>query len=103
MCGFCDVLNASSQAHGQAYKKGVIHRDVSAGNVLIHIKEKVVNGELVQKRVGLLMDWELSKRINASATPRQPDRTVSTSYRIDFQKLILAWYRELGNSCLSIS
>ncbi|KAI0696665.1 hypothetical protein C8T65DRAFT_663374 [Cerioporus squamosus] len=53
-------------AHGQAYRKGVIHRDVSAGNVLIY---------LVQERVGILTDWELSKRTNAPDTARQPDRT----------------------------
>ena len=71
--------SSSTLAHGDAYVKGVIHRDVSAGNVLIHIIEEVVSGQLVQIRVGLLTDWELSKRTDAPATPRQPDRTVSDS------------------------
>lgn len=55
----------------------MIHRDVSAGNVLIHIKEKIADGKLVRTRVGLLTDWELSKRTDAPRTARQPDRTVS--------------------------
>ncbi|KAI0696669.1 hypothetical protein C8T65DRAFT_663385 [Cerioporus squamosus] len=63
------------KAHGQAYKKGVIHRDVSAGNVLIYIRESVVDGKLVEERVGMLTDWELSKRTDAPDTARQPDRT----------------------------
>ncbi|TFK79591.1 hypothetical protein K466DRAFT_592319 [Polyporus arcularius HHB13444] len=63
------------KAHGQAHKKGVVHRDISAGNVLIYIRESVVDGQLVQKRVGILTDWELSKRTDAPETARQPDRT----------------------------
>ena len=84
---FCDVLNACSSAHGEAYDKGVIHCDVSAGNVLIQIKEKVVDGKLVQKRIGLLTDWELSKRTTASADPRRPHRVVCGSCRIHFLRL----------------
>ncbi|RPD57731.1 hypothetical protein L227DRAFT_222441 [Lentinus tigrinus ALCF2SS1-6] len=63
------------KAHGLAYDKGIIHRDVSAGNVLIHIQEKIVDGRLVQTRTGMLTDWELSKRRNSPGTARQPDRT----------------------------
>ncbi|RDX49302.1 hypothetical protein OH76DRAFT_1382400 [Lentinus brumalis] len=63
------------KAHGQAHKKGVVHRDISAGNVLIYIRESVVDGQLVQERVGILTDWELSKRTDAPDTARQPDRT----------------------------
>lgn len=66
-------------AHGDAYNAGRIHRDVSAGNVLICIKEEVVGDQLVQERVGLLTDWELSKRTTAPNTARQPNRTVCTS------------------------
>ncbi|KAI0696690.1 hypothetical protein C8T65DRAFT_832745 [Cerioporus squamosus] len=46
------------EAHRDAYKKGVIHRDISAGN----------------KRVGLLTDWELSERTSAPNAPRQRGR-----------------------------
>ena len=59
--------------------QGASHCDVSAGNVLIQIKEKVVDGQLVQKRIGLLTDWELSNRTTASADPRRPHRIVSGS------------------------
>ncbi|KAI0688167.1 hypothetical protein C8T65DRAFT_835052 [Cerioporus squamosus] len=68
------LLATCIEAHRDAYKKGVIHRDISAGNVLIQIKEKVVDGRLVQKRVGLLTDWELSERTSAPNAPRQRGR-----------------------------
>ncbi len=45
--------------------------------MLIHIKETIVEGKLVQTRVGLLIDWELSKRNDTSASLRLLDRVVS--------------------------
>ncbi|CDO78197.1 hypothetical protein BN946_scf184974.g5 [Trametes cinnabarina] len=67
------------EAHGNAYKKGIMHRDVSAGNVLISVNESVGNdGKLRQRRDGVLTDWELSKNVDpqkGSKGPRQPDRT----------------------------
>ena len=54
-----------------------MHCDISAGNVLIHVRESVEDGKLVQERVGLLTDWELSQRTNAPGIARQPDRMVS--------------------------
>ncbi|RPD57730.1 hypothetical protein L227DRAFT_577714 [Lentinus tigrinus ALCF2SS1-6] len=70
------LIASCIKAHGRAYEKGVIHRDVSAGNVLICIKEEIVDGRLVQKHTGMLTDWELSKRTNANApgTAHQPGR-----------------------------
>ncbi|RDX49314.1 hypothetical protein OH76DRAFT_1472076 [Lentinus brumalis] len=68
------LLATCIEAHRDAYNAGVVHRDISAGNVLIYVKEKVVDGQLVQERVGLLTDWELSKRTSAPDTSRQPDR-----------------------------
>ena len=66
------LLNA---AHAAAYKAGIIHRDISAGNMLIYADD---DGEWY----GLLNDWELSKKINGSSPEgRQPDRTVSTLLR----------------------
>ncbi|KAI0648685.1 hypothetical protein C8Q79DRAFT_924162 [Trametes meyenii] len=64
-------------AHRQAYNKGVLHRDISSGNVLIHVKEQVgPDGKLRQVREGLLTDWELSKFIHdPEGGPRQPGRT----------------------------
>ncbi|KAI0333045.1 hypothetical protein GY45DRAFT_1368798 [Cubamyces sp. BRFM 1775] len=66
------------QAHGEAYnRKGLIHRDISAGNVLIY--PRVVVGEdgvLLEDREPLLADWELAKNVNEpDEKPRQPDRT----------------------------
>jgi serine/threonine protein kinase len=61
--------------HEDAVKAGVLHRDISIGNILI------VNGR------GILIDWDLSKRLKTRSSPvnddrsdkvRQPTRTVST-------------------------
>lgn len=52
-------------AHQDAFNAGVLHRDVSVGNILI------VNGS------GILIDWDLSKRLKDSNNLRQPTRTVS--------------------------
>ncbi|KAI0645207.1 hypothetical protein C8Q79DRAFT_758439 [Trametes meyenii] len=64
-------------AHWGAYQQGILHRDISSGNVLISIKESIDrNGNLKQRRDGLLTDWELAKDINATTeVPRQPNRT----------------------------
>lgn len=56
-------------------KAGILHRDISAGNLLIY-EFKDESGEI--KRKGLLNDWELSKPI-AIIDKRQPERTVSSS------------------------
>ncbi|RXW25086.1 hypothetical protein EST38_g739 [Candolleomyces aberdarensis] len=62
-------------AHEYAYKKGFIHRDISAGNVLIVVDEKVNDqGDLVSERHGFLTDWELAKRVS-DTSPRQQERT----------------------------
>ncbi|KAI0368951.1 hypothetical protein BV20DRAFT_1021386 [Pilatotrama ljubarskyi] len=55
-------------AHAQAYQAGIIHRDISAGNLLLY---KGSAGW-----VGLLNDWELSKELEQQMEEgRQPDRT----------------------------
>ncbi|PIL33501.1 hypothetical protein GSI_04124 [Ganoderma sinense ZZ0214-1] len=70
------LLARGISAHDQAYQAGILHRDISAGNVLIQVKEVVKDGKLVRFRDVLLTDWELSKRLDQSDTePRQPDRT----------------------------
>jgi RIO-like serine/threonine protein kinase len=59
----------SFPAHKYAYEKaGIIHRDVSVGNILI-----------TQDGKGLLIDWDLSKKVNSENKPRQAQRTVSHS------------------------
>lgn len=60
-------------AHAVAYEKaGILHRDVSAGNILI-------SGE----GCGILIDWDLSKKVikDIDEEPRQHSRTVG--YRIN--------------------
>ncbi|KAH9942023.1 kinase-like domain-containing protein [Amylocystis lapponica] len=64
-------------AHHDAYKAGILHRDISAGNILIITT--IEGGEACQH--GLLNDWELAKELPNPDTPeaqisaRQPDRT----------------------------
>ena len=56
-------------AHKDAYSKTrILHRDISAKNILISD-----NG------TGILIDWDLSKKVqdNPDAGPRQYSRTVS--------------------------
>ncbi|KAH9947387.1 hypothetical protein B0H21DRAFT_739347 [Amylocystis lapponica] len=67
-------------AHQDAVEKAnLLHRDISAGNILIW-QRKNSKGKLVRR--GLLNDWELSKKIpkviadgSTTSGPRQPDRT----------------------------
>ena len=59
-------------AHDDALNKaGVLHRDISVGNILI------ADGR------GILIDWDLSKHVNKEPSKcdeiRQPTRTVSTA------------------------
>ena len=54
-------------AHGEAYNlKGLIHGDISAGNVLIYptLKRHPRTGEMKATRVALLADWELAQRVD---------------------------------------
>ncbi|KAL7277817.1 hypothetical protein ACG7TL_008761 [Trametes sanguinea] len=66
-------------AHSSAYQKGILHRDISAGNVLIFPREYIDDdGKLQIDRDGLLTDWELSKDVEekpGAKGPRQPNRT----------------------------
>ncbi|KAK7441539.1 hypothetical protein VKT23_016532 [Stygiomarasmius scandens] len=59
------VLRDALIAHDDAYTKAkLLHRDVSAGNILI-----------TQDGRGLLGDWELSKPLSELGQPRQAERT----------------------------
>ncbi|EIW54454.1 uncharacterized protein TRAVEDRAFT_52160 [Trametes versicolor FP-101664 SS1] len=66
---FLDCL----EAHEDAYlKAGVIHRDISCGNLLMLPREES-DGKTIYE--GLLIDWELSKRVDqGSETLTDPDR-----------------------------
>ena len=66
-------------AHKKAYKAGYMHRDISAGNILIYTTEDE-SGNVVT--IGLLADWELCKHVDDRGEgPRQPDRTVGCPLR----------------------
>jgi RIO-like serine/threonine protein kinase len=73
----------TSVAHTAAYNKArILHRDVSAGNILI-----------TDQGGGILIDWDLSKKVKeyADPKPRQHSRTVCcprSFFLVD--KLILA-------------
>ncbi|KAH9174774.1 hypothetical protein EDB89DRAFT_1904348 [Lactarius sanguifluus] len=63
----CEVIRDAIVAHTEAYERvGILHRDVSAGNILI-----TENGS------GILIDWDLSKKVvkGGSGTQRQHSRT----------------------------
>ncbi|KAH9855974.1 hypothetical protein C2E23DRAFT_559159 [Lenzites betulinus] len=74
-------------AHSEAYKIGVIHRDISASNVLLYYDAKT------KKSCGLLNDWELSKKTD-SPRPRgrQLDRTGTWQF-MSAMTLIKPWRR----------
>ena len=63
-------------AHKLAHDAGVLHRDISAGNIMI-----VDNDEAkLDIKYGMLIDWDLSKMVNAvgtMSTACQHTRTVS--------------------------
>ncbi|KAI9459737.1 hypothetical protein F5148DRAFT_1150810 [Russula earlei] len=60
----CQVIWDAMIAHTDAYDKAkILHRDVSAGNILI-----------APDRSGLLIDWDMSKRMDVTRQ-RQPSRT----------------------------
>ena len=70
----CLKLTASV-AHTAAYDKTrILHRDVSAGNILI-----------TDKGGGILIDWDLSKKVKeyVDPKPRQHSRTVRYRSRGD--------------------
>ncbi|KAI0631771.1 hypothetical protein C8Q77DRAFT_158845 [Trametes polyzona] len=66
-------------AHGEALTKaGVMHRDVSGGNILIYPQVVPDSTTLWMTWTGMLADWELSKPVaveGQSPRARQPERT----------------------------
>jgi RIO-like serine/threonine protein kinase len=57
-------------AHQAAFKIGILHRDISAANILITTNPRF-NG-------GLLIDWDLCKETDGNPAARQITRTVRT-------------------------
>lgn len=71
-----------------------MHRDISAGNILIYIREVDGTAEVE----GLLTDWELAKRTDdKSQEPRQLDRTVRKAYIVHSHHALSFACRERGN------
>ncbi|KAI0765468.1 hypothetical protein C8Q74DRAFT_1169001, partial [Fomes fomentarius] len=70
-----NIMYDSIQAHCAAYTLcGIIHRDVSAGNILILPKVVERSGKCRIVRHGILSDWELSKKVEITHD-MQPHRT----------------------------
>ncbi len=68
-------------AHWKATEVGILHRDVSGGNILILPMRRIPlkAGPEIIAWFGMLADWEMSKPLNsvvAFLKPRQPERTV---------------------------
>ncbi|KAF9232713.1 hypothetical protein BU15DRAFT_16966, partial [Melanogaster broomeanus] len=69
-------------AHEDAFQCGVLHRDISPGNILI------TDGG------GILIDWDLCKHINASSGPRQSTRTGTWQ----FMSAVLVRFRDIPHT-----
>ncbi|KAI0328909.1 hypothetical protein GY45DRAFT_1354868 [Cubamyces sp. BRFM 1775] len=79
----CDCV----EAHEQAAKIGILHRDISGGNILIYPRVDVDPSQenvKVVSMIGLLTDWELSKDVTKPKgqprRARQPERTGTWQY-----------------------
>jgi len=57
--------NRFASAHKEAYEAGILHRDVSVGNIMITPEGR-----------GLLIDWDMCKCIDDLPQIRQSERTV---------------------------
>ena len=88
-CGSREVcvrkVNGCITAHEHAYRLGIIHCDISAGNILLW---KDSDGDWY----GLLNDWALSRRLNVEhMNERQPNHMVCSIFilsSVDGYKLI---------------
>ncbi|KAI0330461.1 hypothetical protein GY45DRAFT_1277729 [Cubamyces sp. BRFM 1775] len=72
-------------AHKQAAQAGILHRDISGGNILIYpriVKDPQNPNRNIVMMSGLLTDWELSKDIKVAGPrrARQPERTGTWQY-----------------------
>lgn len=82
-----------SLAHKHAHNAGILHRDLSPGNIIIDHEGK-----------GLLIDWDLSKPLSKEVeSPRRVMRTVrakTVSHVVTSTNTVLI--RVPGNLCLAI-
>ncbi|KAI0359648.1 hypothetical protein OH77DRAFT_1518035 [Trametes cingulata] len=63
-------------AHSQAYEAGVLHRDISPGNILLYFNPKT------QKWSALLNDWEFSRSTEGNQPEELQDDSSQTSRSI---------------------
>ncbi len=82
-------------AHWNATKVGILHRDVSGGNILILPVRRTPKAGRPEPEIivwiGMLADWEMSKPLSsvvAFLKPRQPERTVCDSQQCFAHTLI---------------
>ncbi|KAI0787344.1 hypothetical protein C8Q74DRAFT_1348287 [Fomes fomentarius] len=69
------VIYHAMKAHSEAFTLcGIMHRDVSAGNILILPRVVELSGRRHIMRCGILTDWELSKKVGITQD-MQPHRT----------------------------
>ena len=68
-----EILIVMLAAHEQAAKVGVLHRDISGGNILIYprVAKDASGTNLVVLMNGLLTDWELSNDVKPTGQPRR--------------------------------
>ncbi|EPQ50704.1 hypothetical protein GLOTRDRAFT_66831, partial [Gloeophyllum trabeum ATCC 11539] len=71
------VITECITGHADAFVKAkILHRDISAGNILILRTTVDDQGQTSVVTQGLLNDWDLSKSVASNNDgPRQPDRT----------------------------
>ncbi|KAI0739891.1 hypothetical protein C8Q80DRAFT_1200859 [Daedaleopsis nitida] len=69
-----EIIRDCVLAHHHAYQLGIMHRDVSGGNILILPVLVKSNGGVYVAYIGILADWEMSKPWEKKY-PRQPERT----------------------------
>ncbi|KAI0739860.1 hypothetical protein C8Q80DRAFT_1200653 [Daedaleopsis nitida] len=78
-----EVVRDCVIAHSKAFELGIMHRDISGGNILIlPIVVKVQSGVFIVC-TGVLADWEMSKPITTDdepGGPRQPERTATWQF-----------------------
>jgi Ser/Thr protein kinase RdoA (MazF antagonist) len=57
-------------AHKAAYDAGILHQDISAGNILIAGKDELDPEDPYESKIegGILIDWDLSNIVNPNDT-----------------------------------